>query len=621
MRGGWAGRAPAVSVAAVSEPYGGTTRARAVPEGPDLATGVGGVSIAVGIATAGAVLVAIAPALGVVTSASGAAKGAQPAAAAVTGVLALVMPFLAVLLLRGGRVLGSIGVLSGGAAAGVGAVVLDVQLFTGPIDANRFELFRPTSAATLHAGTGAVVVVVGHALVVLAGVLALWTMRRSALLDDPDVFDTGLLGGGDAESRGTSLAGRCGRRMSTVTGLAAGVAAAALFAPPLGSADPVVLVSAVVESARPLLIGTALLAVAVLVVTALALVSTSVPAGAGAVAGVALGALGVFAPRLVAAGLLDRISVGVGSVLGTVATLVLLACAAVLARSSRPGLSRAPAPADRTTEVRLPNAARMHLLTAVLGLLSGAAAVVAALLPILTTPAGVAQPQIYPARVLLLAGVVLAAVCAGMVTGTIAPLLRPVVAIVWVTPVLGADGVLQAVLVATSVPGIGAGPGAWITVLAVLLAAGCGISAGLAGAVERDDVDTSGEHNTGRGVAVTAAVAMGAALLGLGFPLYTGSGATAAALTSRAWGWDSRGLAVVLVALLSALVVAVRARPAPGLALLVGVELVLIVHLVSWPLTAARLGDSTGGIGAGFTVVALLAVPAMAVLLRHEHPS
>lgn len=553
MRGGWAGRAPAVSVAAVSEPYGGTTRARAVPEGPDLATGVGGVSIAVGIATAGAVLVAIAPALGVVTSASGAAKGAQPAAAAVTGVLALVMPFLAVLLLRGGRVLGSIGVLSGGAAAGVGAVVLDVQLFTGPIDANRFELFRPTSAATLHAGTGAVVVVVGHALVVLA--------------------------------------------------------------------DPVVLVSAVVESARPLLIGTALLGVAVLVVTALALVSTSVPAGAGAVAGVALGALGVFAPRLVAAGLLDRISVGVGSVLGTVATLVLLACAAVLARSSRPGLSRAPAPADRTTEVRLPNAARMHLLTAVLGLLSGAAAVVAALLPILTTPAGVAQPQIYPARVLLLAGVVLAAVCAGMVTGTIAPLLRPVVAIVWVTPVLGADGVLQAVLVATSVPGIGAGPGAWITVLAVLLAAGCGISAGLAGAVERDDVDTSGEHKTGRGVAVTAAVAMGAALLGLGFPLYTGSGATAAALTSRAWGSDSRGLAVVLVALLSALVVAVRARPAPGLALLVGVELVLIVHLVSWPLTAARLGDSTGGIGAGFTVVALLAVPAMAVLLRHEHPS
>jgi len=553
VRGGWAGRAPAVSVAAVSEPYGGTTRARAVPEGPDLATGVGGVSIAVGIATAGAVLVAIAPALGVVTSASGAAKGAQPAAAAVTGVLALVMPFLAVLLLRGGRVLGSIGVLSGGAAAGVGAVVLDVQLFTGPIDANRFELFRPTSAATLHAGTGAVVVVVGHALVVLA--------------------------------------------------------------------DPVVLVSAVVESARPLLIGTALLGVAVLVVTALALVSTSVPAGAGAVAGVALGALGVFAPRLVAAGLLDRISVGVGSVLGTVATLVLLACAAVLARSSRPGLSRAPAPADRTTEVRLPNAARMHLLTAVLGLLSGAAAVVAALLPILTTPAGVAQPQIYPARVLLLAGVVLAAVCAGMVTGTIAPLLRPVVAIVWVTPVLGADGVLQAVLVATSVPGIGAGPGAWITVLAVLLAAGCGISAGLAGAVERDDVDTSGEHKTGRGVAVTAAVAMGAALLGLGFPLYTGSGATAAALTSRAWGSDSRGLAVVLVALLSALVVAVRARPAPGLALLVGVELVLIVHLVSWPLTAARLGDSTGGIGAGFTVVALLAVPAMAVLLRHEHPS
>jgi hypothetical protein len=605
----------------VSKPEGGTTRTRVNADGPDFATGVGGVSVAIGISAVGAVAVAVGPALGVVTSASGAAQGAQPAAATLTGVLALVVPLLAALLLRGGRVLGSIGVLSGGAAAGIGAAVLDVQLFTGPIDANRFELFRPTSAATLHAGTGAVVVVVGQMLVVLAGALALWTMHRSALLDDPDGFDVGLLGGGEEESRGTSLAGRCGRRMSTVTGVAAVVAAAALFAPPLVSADPVVLVSAVVESARPVLVGTALLAIAVLVVVALALVSTSVPAGAGAVAGVALGALGVFGPRLVAAGLLDRISVGVGSLLGTVAALVLLGCAAVLARSSRPGLSRAPAPVGRTTEVRLPGAARLHLLTAVLGLLGGLAAVLAALLPILSTPAGVAQPQIYPARVLLLAGVLLAAVCAGMVTGPIGPLLRPVVAILWVAPVLGASGVLQAVLVATAVPGVGAGPGAWVTVLAVLLAAGCGIGAGLAGAVERDDVDTSGEYSAGRAVTMTAAVAAGAALLGLALPLYSGSGVTAAALASGAWGWDSWGLAVVLVAVLGVLAVAVRARPARGLALLVGVELVLIVHLVSWPLTAARLSGSTVGIGAGFTVIALLAVPTTAVLLRREQPS
>ncbi|MEO9223114.1 MAG: hypothetical protein ABI251_15345, partial [Mycobacteriaceae bacterium] len=98
-----------------------------------MAAGVGGVTIAVGLCALGGLLVALAPLLDVVTSATGRPGGAQPGAAVVAAVLALSAPLLAVLLLRGGRVLGAIGVLSGWAAAGLGAAVLDLQLFTGPI--------------------------------------------------------------------------------------------------------------------------------------------------------------------------------------------------------------------------------------------------------------------------------------------------------------------------------------------------------------------------------------------------------------------------------------------------------------------------------------------------------
>ncbi|MEO9222783.1 MAG: hypothetical protein ABI251_13635, partial [Mycobacteriaceae bacterium] len=302
------------------------------------------------------------------------------------------------------------------------------------------------------------------------------------------------------------------------------------------------------------------------------------------------------------------------SMLGVVAAVALAGCALVLARSSR----RRPRPpaADRAvTEVRLPNRAQLHLATAVLGLLSGVSSVVAAVLPTLSTPDGLTQPQVYPVRTLALAGVLLAVVCAGMLTEATAPVLRPVASIAWVAPVLGASGVLQAVLVATAAPGVGPGSGAWVAVLAVLLAAGCGISAGLAGAVERDDVDTSRDTGPSRAVAAAGGVAAMATALGLGLPLYTASGTAAAALVFGSWGWDSWGLALVVIAVVSALVVAARSRRDHGVALLVGVELVLAVHLVSWPLTATRLGAPSVGVGAGFTVVALVAVAVMAALL------
>lgn len=581
---------------------------------------MGGVAVAVGISVLGGVAVAVAPLLGVVVAATGTVQGGQPLAALWGGLLSIAVPLLGLLLLHGGRVLGAVGVLGGWGAAGLGAAVLDVQLFTRPIDANRLELFRPTSAAALGAGAGAVTVLVGHLLVAVAGALALWAAHRSALLDDPDGLDIGLLVGVDVESRGRSLASRAGSVVTVIASVAAIVTAAALFAAPLTSTDPVILVSAVVQAASPIVFGSALLAVAALVVVALALVSTNLASGAGAVAGVALGVLAVCSTRLLAAAADARVDVGWGSALGTASTLVLIGCAAVFARSRR-GRRRGPAAGPVATEIQLPSLARMHLLTGVLGLLAAVAAVVAALLPTLSTPPAVPIPQIYSVRVLLIGGVVLAAVSVGLLTGGVAEQLRPVVAIVWVAPLLGAGGVLQAVLVATSVPGVGAGAGAWVTVLAVLLACGCGISAGLAGAVEREEVDTSGEFIPTRGVQVSTALAAGTAVLGFAFPLYSGSGVTAAALFVGSWGWDSWGLVVVAVAVLGAVQVAARARRIRALALLGGVALVLAVHLVSWPLTAVRLAHSGVGLGSVFGLLALVAAATMAAVLTRAPTS
>lgn len=572
-----------------------------------MATGFGGISVGVGVGLLGGVLVSLAPLAGAVSADSGPTLGAQPAAAILAGLLALAAPLLAVVLLRGGRVLGAVGVLGGWAAAAFAAAVADLQLFIRPIDANRFELFRPASASALHADAGSVLVIVGHVLAVLAGLIAMWSTRRAALLDDPDGFDIGLLGGGEVDSRGTSLAGKAGRTTTTLVTAAAAVAAAALFASPLSSTDPVVLVSAVVESPRVVLLATALLMVSVLVVVALALVSTSVPTGAGAVAGVALGALAAFAPRLLASVFIGRIGVGAGSVLGTLAAAVLLLCSVVLARSSRRSPNK-PAADRAETDIHLPELDRMHQLTAVTGLLAGLASVVAALLPVLSTPEGTAQPHIYFGRVLLVAGIVLAAVCAGMLTGGFGSAFRPVVAVLWVAPVLGATSVLQAVLVATTVSGVGAGSGAWVAALAVLACVACGAVAGLAGAVERDDVDVSGERRTPRLVLGVAAVAGCLILLAMALPLYSGSGASAAAVFTSSWGWDSWGLVVVAATLLCALALAVLSRPPRALALLAGIELVLLVHLVSWPLTSARLVSSSLGPGVVFVVLAVVGV-------------
>lgn len=599
----------------------------------DLAAALRGTVLALGVAALGALVTALGPALGVARAADGSEQGGQPVAAVAAGAALLAVAVLAAWLLRAGRLAGAVGVLTGAGAIAVGLVLLDTQLFRRALDANRLELVRPVTAAELAPGPGAVAVLVGHALLVVAALVGLVALHRSGVLDDPDLL-------GEAAGEGPVL------RRSAPAALAVAVAAAVavavgLFLAPLGTADPVVLVPPVVQGPGVVLVGTALLAVVVLVSLALALVSTSVATASGVLAGIALAVLSLAAPRLLAGALDSRFQVGVGATVTTVGALALAAAAAALVMSARRRADSVPVPAV-ASEAGLPGARALHRVTAVAGLLAGAAAMLVAVLPLLSTSGALVALHVDGVRVLLVAGVALAAVSAGMLAG-FGPALRPAAGVAWAGVLLAGGAVLQAVLVATDVAGVapassasavagtepptvGWGAGAVVTVAAMVLAVVCAGVAGLAGAAERDEVDTSEGVETHRPVLVVAGLAALAAAAGLLLPLYTAPGFAAAGLTAGdplggGWGWDTWSLVAAAVLVVGALLAAVRARPARGLAVLGGTAVVLIVRLVSWPLTAARVAGASAGPGAVATAVALGLVLAAAVLGARRTPA
>ena len=599
----------------------------------DLAAAVRGTAVAVGVAALGAVAVAVAPLLGVATAADGSQRGGQPAAAVAVALALAAVPLLALWLLRAGRLAGAVGVLSGAGAVATGLAVLDVQLFARALDANRLELVRPVTAAELGPGAGAAAVLAGHVLLVVAALVGLVVLRRSGVLDDPDVL-------GDAAGEGPVLR-RSAPLVCVLAAVAAVVLAGGVFLAPLRSSDPVVLVPAVAQSPVAVLVGTAVVAVAVLVALALALVSTSVATASGALAGVALAALSLAAPRLLAGALDPRFRVGPGAVLATIGSVGLAACATGLVVTARRRAERAPA-GRAPVGPGLPGVRALHLVVAVAAVLAGLAAVLAAVVPLLSTTGGLVAPEVDSVRVLLAAGVVLAAVGVAMLAG-FGPALRPVAGAGWAGVLVAGGAVLQAVLVATDVagagpaggaatgdgtqpPGVGWGAGAVLTVLALVLAVVCAAAAGLAGAAERDEVDTSQDVDPPRPVVVAAGVAALAAALALALPLYTAAGFTAAGITAGdplagGWGWDTWSLLVAAVVVVAALAVAVRARRERGPAVLAGAGLVLVVHLSSWPLTSGRVPGAAAGPGALLSLLALVALGVTALLLARRAPS
>ncbi|MBC2642836.1 MULTISPECIES: hypothetical protein [unclassified Rhodococcus (in: high G+C Gram-positive bacteria)] len=616
-----------------------------VLEEPDPARARRGCIVAVVLGLVGGLGVASAPVLQAVRSVDGtAAPSGIGSAALCAAVFAVAAPVIAVLAVVARRTAVAGAVLAGAGAVSIGAAVLDTQLWTDAIDANRLELFRPATAAELAAGSGAYAALAGHVLVAAAGLLGMVTVHRMSLTD----------GYGDARSSeqvGRATGARVGFLPSAVAVAAAVVLVGALFAPAFVSEDPVVLVQTVVESDLAASAGAGLVAAAILIVVASALASISPPVASGALVGAGLCALGVVGTRLVAglaAG--ERIQPGPGAVWGTVGAGVLVVVGFFLpmidrARDARiaktlaatspsapapgvPGKAGAVTPSAKgvakaalRAEAAAARAriARWHVAAGIAGIVTTVLAAAGALLPVLDTPAGIARPDVYATRVVLVAALVLVVGCVWLLLSEFASAVRPAVGVLWVTIPFSVAAVSQSVVLATDVPGIGAGVGAVLLWGAAVTAGITGVLTWFAGSAEREEIDTSEEPSTSIAVLAVGGLGAVAAVAGLGLPLFHGTDARGdeyapASFAEVPWNLDVWGRVLLGVAVVLAVIVASRSRPARAVALLVGSAVAVGVYVLSWPLTAARVTNPAVGAGVVPATVGIVLITAAAAL-------
>ncbi|MEU3472809.1 hypothetical protein [Rhodococcus sp. NPDC006774] len=574
------------------------------------------VALAVVLALIAAVAAVTAQLIGVVRSVDGSPVGDGAAMAAIlAGAVPVVVVIGAAVGVAGRRVELAAALLAGYGAAALGFTLLDVALLSDPIDANRLELFRPLSAAMLDATAGAYVLLVGHAVSVLAGVAGWSAVHRAGLGDGYGQSEY-------SEHVGRAAAGRVGPLLASLLGAFGVLAAVAAFASLYRSSDPVVIVTAVVESPVFVAVGSGVVGVAALVVAAAALAALSPQVASGASVGAGLGVLGFAGVALLAGlGTGDRVDAGLGAYLGTVAGLGLLICGAVLApvaaARDRRALERAQQRETGARGVRGvagPGTTRWHAAAGSAGVLSGVLFVVGSLLPILETDSGIAVPQILATRVVLVAGFVMILGSVPLLFSEFASAARPFVSVFWLGAVAAAAAVLQSVVLAEDVEGVSTGVGALAIIAGVVAAVATGLLALSAGSAERDDVDTSADAGTDGPLLGTALLGSGLLAIGLALPLYRGSDLTAATVTEFPWGWDTWGQMLLAAGVVVAAVVAARARPARGSVLLGGAAVAGIVHLSSWPLTSARATDPEMGPGVVPSVIGIVVLGVAAAL-------
>ncbi|MGU3432131.1 hypothetical protein ACNHUS_03860 [Actinomycetes bacterium M1A6_2h] len=589
----------------MSSPSGPAVRPQriaATTRADDLRDHVAPLRFAVLLAAVGGVAVAVAPIVGVTSGAGGGSTAGIVWAA----LCALALPVLAFIALVRGRVGFGGALLAASGAVAVGFAVIDGQLLTVTIDANRLELFRPLSAAVLDPGVGAYLVVAGHASAALAGVGGLVAVGRASLLD-------GYGGAGSA-------AGRIGGWATASAVVAAVVVAGALFAPPFDSSDPVFLVDTVVDGPTLPAIGSALTAVAVLAVVGAGLSSTSTSVASGALIGTAVAALGLVGTRWIsAASAQDRIAPGVGSIWATGGAAVLLTVglavpvlahrsaedpvvaepaerpAATTAKVGKSARARAAAEASAAARKR---SSRRHVIAGVTGVVAGVLLAAGAVLPLLRVPDGLTEPNILGARVAVLGAIVLVLLSVVLLFSELAASVRPAMGVFWVAAVMCATPVLQALVLALGVPGVRMGPGAVLICVGVVITGVSGVLLWVAGSAERDDVDTSIEESTSRAAVWIGALGALVSVVALGLPLYSSRETTAATFAEFPWGWDAWGQAAFGIAVVVAVIVAVRARPSRGATLLWGAGAGMAVYVAGWPLLEVRGGAAGPGPGA-----------------------
>ncbi|MGX7827501.1 hypothetical protein ACTG9Q_20685 [Actinokineospora sp. 24-640] len=524
---------------------------------------------AVAVALGGALLAAAGSVAGLVADGPAAGFGATP----LLVLLALLPAVAAAAFVAAGRPVLGAGVLAGAALLAPGRALIDLQLAADGLLASRPEILVPASLAPLDPGAGLWLVLAGHVLAAVAGLLVLGAAGAA-----PGSAYAAELAEADRPTRARSAFIR-------VALFAGTVAAVGLLLAPFASDNAFVLALSVIDG--PPLVRYGLLAVAVGAAAAAVLAAGAAQQALarGLVTGMLAAVAAVTVPQIAAGLLVERLHPTFGPYLA-------LAAAAALAAGI---WSVRPAERAADAEVRL-DARGLHLAAGVLGLLTGAAALVAAFGAQLVVTDGLDTPPAFAGRLFIPVALAVLVLAVPLLAPRAAAAVRPAFTVALAAVPFAAAGSLDAAFTATGVSGaVTIGAGVWFAGIALALACATAVTTAIAGGAERDDVDLT-DRRVALPVAAPAAVAALLAVGAYGLPVLRAPDLVAPGIWTE-FRFASWGLLIALAAVLAATALAPLSRPPRAAALLLGAAVLVGTRALEYPLTVARAADGRPGQG------------------------
>ncbi|HEX6355132.1 hypothetical protein [Actinophytocola sp.] len=499
------------------------------------------------------------------------------------------------------------GVLIGAALLSPGLALVDAQFISDALEASRPELMVPPSLAAVTPASGAYILLAGHLVTALAGLLA---VGRAGADPDSDYF-AAL----DATASAT------GRRRAVGWALAAGaLSVVGLLLPPFRSDNAFIVARDLIASPSLVMYGGLLIALTVLMGGVAAAADPRPPMARGIAIGLFLALAWLVVPQLAAIAAVDWLHFERGAPLLALLPVGLLAVVLFFSGSDT----------AEQKEITL-DASPLHVVTGVLGVLTGAATLFGAFGALLVVNTGGDQPESYANRQLLPAGILIILLGAGLFTrwaGAVRPAFVIALGAVAVVGLASLDAAFTGTAanslslgMPVAVTDYRVGAAAWFVVAALVLAGAAAVVAVVAGGAERDDVDLSRRVFHTR-YAVPAGGAVLFAIGAFASPMIKAPGFTAPGIFTE-FRLTSWGLLIGLVVVVAAAVIAALARPARAAALLLGAAIVAGVHLLEFPMTSDRAADAQPGTGTWLSLACLVALLVASVAAatdpsRHE---
>ncbi|MQA12505.1 MAG: hypothetical protein GEU98_29080 [Pseudonocardiaceae bacterium] len=524
-------------------------------------------------------------------------------------VLAVLPMLIAAAFVQVRQPLAMAGVLAGTAALAPGRAVLDLQFLADSSASSRPEQFIPNSLVPLPPAAGLWMLLGGHLLTLVAGVLA---VRADRVGTDGVADSIGGLGASEESERGPEDGVvPSGRRLDANQRWFAGtlvlglIAVAGLLMTPFTSDDPYLVTRPAVESPPFMLIGAILLAVSVPLAAGLAVTASSRASTRGCLLGTAAALLAVVLPNVVAGMVVDALRPTPGPIIALVAAAGL----AVVALSPA-GREPKVEPTDQPVrEPRLPGAYWLHVAAGLCAVLAGLAALFGGLAEHVAVPETVTGVDSFTKRMLIPAGLLVGALGGTLLIRPVAALVRPVLSVAWVAILLAGIGSLDTVISATKVSGVQPGSGVLWTSLAMLLAVLAAVACVVAGSVDRDEAGVGDQPIRSPGVIALAPVVAGVlfALGAFGLPAMRASGYVGPDLLAN-FRASSYGLLLALLAVLVASALAPRCRPGRGAALLIGAACLPGLRVLELPMTGGRIAGTSAGAGTWLSIACAVAL-------------